>query len=350
MSGYLFGDCGCCRGSLVSEEQVVFAAMLYPIGNARIKTADEYGVVSLPGGSYGGMVGHAGNAISERSYLGYGQEYTHSDGTVVYATTVLLNKYDGLADQQSNIDIRSEKPFDGDGDIIKSNPSDTELLLTYANGAKLRWFVTDPYEYAEAVAEAVDMLKTVALLDHLPTYTSWMDGKEFHFCYPSEGAAYGYTQNITFNGSTLLSFFNGAGPHFLSRVYLTWQTQRDYLGAPTFGYGPITSQAIVCAPNSQADGQPPAPVHALAVNGSAYLNAGANYNGYVWATKSAIRTPYNLTRRGDQLLDVITRKFPTFAVVYQPANIPAGETILLPGDVPGYGQSFWDASALPGLP
>lgn len=311
-----------------------------------------------------------GTKVQARGFLGNAEELINPDGTVVYRSASIINKYDGIGDDDGSFDNRTSGGWvgSGSGPSTSEKISDTEFLIHYSSGGTKRLTLSVPYNYEDAVALAVSMLPAVDLLNPDRVYegifypaglSAPFSGA--HFCYPSEATAKGWAP---------LAYSNRLdGNTFAQQVVLMWATDR--ISNWPYGYFPATNVRIsINVGNIPINGQPGG-VLAQALNGMSFHSLYADgsdtgyYNGWIWASKSAVRHPSVFKRRLNWLWSPQSEQIPTYVTSpllnVTPVKIDAGETLFYPSDVvvpavfgaavpPAFGAAMWDSNDAPGLP
>ena len=250
----------------------------------------------------------------------------------------------------------TQKYYDGDtGQLVNTYEMTYDIggNYTQSGGSWPDWVtnrvvvdsVSNPYTFAQAVNNAKALCAKVNLLDPESTYL--MDGFSsacyppppvpnpipVHFCYPSEQANYHISVTYPNYSSTFVRNLVNA----VSNIFVY--------------YGP--TMAVI-----YSDFAAGATQYNNVWNGSAYLGAdngsmplidafpynGAKLYGWVIARKSANRHQSPFTARHDFLFDGTNRLTPV-----APVNVPIGESIFTPDDVPGYGFSSWQTDSPPPL-
>jgi len=302
MSAFLFGDCGCCRGSLLSggEGQVVVAALPFTMG-WRPDGAGGW----EPGGDY---LATWSRGIPDTIYLTRRTDF--KDG------------YDGsyLGFVVDSWNIYGKKPDWAPWPVLQY-PHSVVPTYTYS----------DPYTYQQCTNNAVKMLDQADLINpdriypiaaaegvwgnSLPVYQA-------HLCYGSENAAY-----VGFGLQTLFVKYDLDGNFFYST--------RNFVDGVPVGY------------SAAMNGDMPA----LFAAGGTESKA-----GWVYALKSANRRPqkYLSSIYGEVLIG--NGPAGVGSVGYQsvhptqPEDLGPGELLFYPSDVPGLGTKSWSIDPAPGLP
>jgi hypothetical protein len=189
------------------------------------------------------------------------------------------------------------------------------------------YYVSDPYSYDDAVAHALGFLNHIDLLNPDKTYPVIHTQGAYvgnpavttHFCYTAENANYPGAACVN---KLMVGPDENGNLVYSQEGYTTFQG--DFTGNPGAWNGfMVTSTHNV-------------------LGGTQVL-----LDGFVMVKKQAWRNPADYTRRVDNLDPFAATPFGTIWLV--PKVVSAGENILLPSDVPGYGWSKWDNGALPGL-
>ncbi len=185
----------------------------------------------------------------------------------------------------------------------------------------------------EATTKALGMLNLVDLLNPQKTYplTDWLDlstvgQRPFHFCYPSEAAAFALATNFILVQPGPV--YDLPGPILSTATsYFTnvFNFHVDVMGIP------------------------------IALNAwTPFADAGWQRTGLLIMKKFALRHTETYVSRTDIIFDGVPQPYPYNTGNYTrrspvPVNLPPGEDIFLPSDVPGLGSSSWSAISAPPL-
>ena len=317
MSAILFGQCGCC-GGLSGEAQTVYAMVPFWMGYPGIGKEGINSLWSNP------LANFSARHFPQRVYMTCTEVLTSPAGTARDITS--FDIYGGITE---TVDPNYDDVRNFLGDFVGyDNPDPLTSSTLYTNGS---WSVTlsNPWTYQQAVLLALDLLAKADLLNPDRAYIDDPNnpGNPIHFCYNSEAAAYKRSTNAILvtkpSGSlrySLTSGFGGYTPPF---------------GAGEFGWsggaGAGAMKGFISSSNHNYGGEEN--VFCM--------------DTFILVSKSAVRSPTGLTRRDDMIADLSSGTFK--AGIPKPVNIPAGENIFLPSDLPDFGSSSWSSYPLTGL-
>ena len=305
MNGILFGDCGCCHGSLTGESQVAYGYAPYFMGWVDINTSTFQYMTELA------------RPVPDFVWLTLTSVYTDRDSGAYLGTIV---------DSWSNLGIET---VTGSG-----RPPGYTNPVTITKTLSNKYYLKDAAGLASGFCDQIGLLSpnTIYQLSggqyngapHGAYSTPPYSTTPTHFCYPSEAAQFPGQNCVntlfcgpSYNGTTIFTT-DGWDAWNYGDIYLEWGG--DFTGGPSAWSGLISLT---------------------------YFGPNIFIAPYVVVKKTAVRGPTGYTRRIDYI-DPVFWHYPPGML--NPVSYGPGEHIFLPTDVPGLGYSLWDNGALPPLP
>jgi hypothetical protein len=285
------------------------------------------------------LVQETGYPIPQNTAIG--NNISAFPNTTNIPATIYLQATENFFDEYSGVQFGAgTTTYDiyGNWNYAVSGQSPQQYYAATGHGYLSQWTVQNPYTWAQAAANAIALLGSVTLLSPGKVYQafySYNGGTEFagprpvNFCYGSEASAFANPTQV------LIVTYTGPTP---------------VLGGLA---GIIAEQGGSATPVFYTDGGELIPTPAIGIpsaqNGN-YVIYGYNptITGQCFASACAVRTP-------NALLSETTATFTPGSPIVgagntQPINMPAGEYIFTPGEVPGFGYALWSTAAAPNLP